>query len=455
MTTQIFQVRYNPMQLTSISAFMNINGTFRQGTKDVFFLRLIGCVTQETLLQDIAYIDEQMQQNTNSVLRILQFPDLPTLEQLPYDTIQWERPQQLLRYHSPSPLLQQTIQQRLAALPQLYKTYYPSSSQSMLKNFIIKILFWCDHFFPTLFTQWDIRRSAKFICSGSLKKQEYLFCLLLTQLGVDVLYFNPEQDLTLEPALLQLSALIQQPQRLAVAIPAPSTKAGYKEKPPVIQAEPTQTPVTSVEMSPTTQQPASAIKPNRAAEKSFEELAMLASSVVMIEVLDNQGTCFKTGSGILVHPQGYILTNFHVVSDSSHYRINLEGEAESYSCHDIIKYNYIYDLALLRIDHPCRPLPIYRGQKPLIRGQKVVAIGSPLGLFNSVSDGIISGFRTIHDTDMIQFTAPTSPGSSGGALLNMQGEVIGICTAGIQEGQNLNLAVEYQTILSFLSGFLP
>ena len=91
----------------------------------------------------------------------------------------------------------------------------------------------------------------------------------------------------------------------------------------------------------------------------------------------------------------------------------------------------------------------------MIRGQKVVAIGSPLGLFNSVSDGIISGFRTIHDTDMIQFTAPTSPGSSGGALLNMQGEVIGICTAGIQEGQNLNLAVEYQTILSFLSGFLP
>ena len=101
------------------------------------------------------------------------------------------------------------------------------------------------------------------------------------------------------------------------------------------------------------------------------------------------------------------------------------------------------------------PLPIYNGNKPLIRGQKVVAIGSPLGLFNSVSDGIISGFRTIQDTDMIQFTAPTSPGSSGGALLNMQGEVIGICTAGINEGQNINLAVDYRTIRFFVEGFLP
>ena len=83
-----------------------------------------------------------------------------------------------------------------------------------------------------------------------------------------------------------------------------------------------------------------------------------------------------------------------------------------------------------------------------------MAIGSPLGLFNSVSDGIISGFRTIQDTDMIQFTAPTSPGSSGGALLNMQGEVIGICTAGINEGQNINLAVDYRAIRFFIEGFL-
>lgn len=89
-----------------------------------------------------------------------------------------------------------------------------------------------------------------------------------------------------------------------------------------------------------------------------------------------------------------------------------------------------------------------------MRGQRVVAIGSPLGLFNSVSDGIISGFRKIRDVDMIQFTAPISNGSSGGAVLNMYGEVVGISTAGIDAGQNLNLAVSYEDIIPFVRGFV-
>ena len=88
-----------------------------------------------------------------------------------------------------------------------------------------------------------------------------------------------------------------------------------------------------------------------------------------------------------------------------------------------------------------------------MRGQKVVAIGSPLGLFNSVSDGIISGFRNINAVDMIQFTAPISHGSSGGAVLNMYGEVIGISTAGIDSGQNINLAIGYENIRMFTTGF--
>ena len=83
----------------------------------------------------------------------------------------------------------------------------------------------------------------------------------------------------------------------------------------------------------------------------------------------------------------------------------------------------------------------------------MVAIGSPLGLFNSVSDGIISGFRNVRDVDMIQFTAPISNGSSGGAVLNMYGEVIGVTTSGYDEGQNINLAVGYEFINTFVRGF--
>ena len=129
-------------------------------------------------------------------------------------------------------------------------------------------------------------------------------------------------------------------------------------------------------------------------------------------------------------------------------------ETDIFYTNELIKYHQDYDLAVLRMEKRGRPIPISRGGKRLVRGQKVVAIGSPLGLFNSVSDGIISGFRDMEKVSMIQFTAPVSHGSSGGALLDLYGDLIGIITAGFDDGQNLNLAVDCQTILQFVQGFL-
>ena len=466
MSSQTFQVRYNPMQLTTFSAFANVNGAFRQQVKDVYFIRMIGCQNQSAFLDELRQLDRQLEQ-TGHALRLLQFPDLPQPEQITYYSQNWDNPQKQLQYRADDALLQQTIQQRLQQLPAFYRQYHPMASASMLKNFMVKILFWADTLFPALFFNWNINRSPKFVCSGTLKKQEYLFLYFLTQLGIDVLYLNPAGDLTLDTALSALSAKYDCKQYAAFSLPPMTAKSyavpvGENESKQIVQSVPT---ATNTALPPLAEQPVkrqqTTAQPNKPTpqearcEKSFEELATLASSVVMIEVLDQEGQCFKTGSGILINAQGYILTNFHVVSDSHHYRVKLEGDNNSYLSQEVIKYNYVYDLALLRIDRPSVPLPIYNGNKPLLRGQKVVAIGSPLGLFNSVSDGIISGFRTIQDTDMIQFTAPTSPGSSGGALLNMQGEVIGICTAGINEGQNINLAVDYRTIRFFVEGFLP
>ena len=150
---------------------------------------------------------------------------------------------------------------------------------------------------------------------------------------------------------------------------------------------------------------------------------------------------------------GYILTNNHVARGGRYYSVKIENDDNMYKTDEIIKYNSLLDLAIIRIDRTLQPLPIYKGSKPLVRGQRVVAIGSPLGLFNSVSNGIISGFRMMNDVDMIQFTAPISHGSSGGAVLNMYGEVIGISTAGIDEGQNINLAMGYEFINTFIKGF--
>ena len=186
----------------------------------------------------------------------------------------------------------------------------------------------------------------------------------------------------------------------------------------------------------------------------YEELAQLSPGIVMISVFDKTGKCFKTGSGVVISEKGYILTNFHVACEGAYYGIRFEEEDRPYETDELIKYNQFHDLAIIRIERRCTPISVYRGGKELVRGQKVVAIGSPLGLFNSVSDGIISGFRMIDETSMIQFTAPISHGSSGGALLNLYGELVGIITAGFDDGQNINLAVDYKTVRSFASGFL-
>lgn len=189
-------------------------------------------------------------------------------------------------------------------------------------------------------------------------------------------------------------------------------------------------------------------------ELTYEELAQLASSVVQIMIHDSRGEVIGGGSGIMIGRGGYILTNNHVACRGGLYSVRIEEDERVYQTDEMIKYNSVLDLAVLRIDRNLQPLPIYQGDKKLVRGQRVVAIGSPLGLFNSVSDGIISGFRSVEGVDMIQFTAPISNGSSGGAVLNMYGEVIGISTAGFDAGQNINLAVGYEYIGNFIRGFV-
>lgn len=195
-------------------------------------------------------------------------------------------------------------------------------------------------------------------------------------------------------------------------------------------------------------------------EKSYEEIAQLASSIVLIYTMkkrpfsQGEGEVIGMGSGIMIGQNGYILTNCHVIRGGDFFGVRLENDEQIHLTSELIKYHNDLDLAVLRIDKRLNPLKVYDGAQPLVRGQKVVAIGSPLGLFNTVSDGIISGFRKVDKKDMIQFTAPISNGSSGGAVLNMYGEVIGISTAGIDDGQNINLAVGFDAINNFARGFM-
>jgi hypothetical protein len=161
-------------------------------------------------------------------------------------------------------------------------------------------------------------------------------------------------------------------------------------------------------------------------------------SLVLIKAYDDNGL-LQQGSGFRISG-GRIATNAHVVSNATRIEVfSDEGKlvgttqyAESISSS--------VDIAILpRLGSYGVILPL-AGNAPAV-GEKVIVLGAPEGLTNTVSDGIVSALRTLDGQSLIQISAPISPGSSGGPVLNNRGEVIGVSVATYREGQNLNFAV--------------
>lgn len=167
------------------------------------------------------------------------------------------------------------------------------------------------------------------------------------------------------------------------------------------------------------------------------EIGRMKDGVVLIAVLDANGDIMGSGSGFFVDERGWIVTNYHVIEGSSDLVIVMDDETVYEGSVSILGYDAEQDLALLdtSIDPP-RVLQLADSDQVEI-GEEVVAIGSPQALQNTISEGIVSAFRG----DFIQTTSAISPGSSGGALFNRRGEVIGVTSAGILEGENLGFAI--------------
>ena len=164
----------------------------------------------------------------------------------------------------------------------------------------------------------------------------------------------------------------------------------------------------------------------------------LKSSVVMINVYDKENQLIATGSGVVAFDKNIILTNAHVIEDN--YRLEVISENNTkYQVEGILDYNKRKDIAILKLvsSKGLKPVPI---KEKIKNGDKVVAIGSPLGLKNTISDGILSGLYQ-DNIEVYQHTAPISPGSSGGALFDNNGSLVGITYASLEEGQNLNFAI--------------
>lgn len=138
----------------------------------------------------------------------------------------------------------------------------------------------------------------------------------------------------------------------------------------------------------------------------------------------------------------YVLTNAHVAADFSELTVSTSSKAKYVG--EVVAYDKAIDLALIRLDGVALKAVKSRNQsgRHLSVGDKVFAVGSPIGMANSLSEGIVSGLRERKGASLIQTTAPISKGSSGGGLFDTQGNLVGITTFKLAEGENLNFAVD-------------
>jgi serine protease Do len=155
-----------------------------------------------------------------------------------------------------------------------------------------------------------------------------------------------------------------------------------------------------------------------------------------------------TGSGVIFRADGYILTNYHVVDGADQVLVTLNNEQE-YQAH-VVGRDPKTDLAVLRIQaSEALPVATLGDSDALQVGDWVVAIGNPFGLDHTVTAGIVSAKGRVIGAgpydDFIQTDASINPGNSGGPLLNMRGEVVGINTAIVPNGQGIGFAIPINT----------
>ncbi|HVY48393.1 MAG TPA: trypsin-like peptidase domain-containing protein [Minicystis sp.] len=155
------------------------------------------------------------------------------------------------------------------------------------------------------------------------------------------------------------------------------------------------------------------------------------------------------GTGFLVRPDGWIATNLHVIAGARELLVVLPDHSE-HAVVEVMGVDPERDLAVVRIDAKALPVLTLGDSDVVHPGDPVVAIGHPLGLEDTVSNGLVSAVREVDaGLTVLQISAPIAPGSSGGPLFNDKGEVIGVAAAISREGQNLNfgLPVAYLKLL--------
>lgn len=163
-------------------------------------------------------------------------------------------------------------------------------------------------------------------------------------------------------------------------------------------------------------------------------------STVLLVMTNSETEEIKSGSGFFV-AEDVVVTNFHVIKNTTEGYAKIYGQDKIYEILGIVGLDEENDLALLKIKGiKGKPLKLNTDDTTAI-GDEVFAVGNPKGLEGTFSQGIVSSIRKTEKINLLQITASISAGSSGGAILNNKGEVIGVAVGAIESGQSLNFAI--------------
>ncbi len=181
-------------------------------------------------------------------------------------------------------------------------------------------------------------------------------------------------------------------------------------------------------------------------QELFKELA---PTVFIVETFNQQGSLVAFGSAVAVGPR-MVVTNRHVIEGGMIVRVRRGRQMWPA---EVVRMDADHDLCELSAQGlSAVPVPV-RPSSSLAVGERVYAIGAPEGLEVTLSEGLISGLRQLDNVSVIQTTAAISHGSSGGGLFDEQGNLVGITTFFVKEGQNLNFALPGEWVLALKEGF--
>ena len=181
--------------------------------------------------------------------------------------------------------------------------------------------------------------------------------------------------------------------------------------------------------------------PQYSFQEDYEGINQRSMSIFYVEMYDSKRSFIGNASGFVAFSEHLFITNQHVIQDASYLKI-WDEKQNVYEITKVLISDKKLDLAILAFPNGNEYSELDLNlHAELMRGQPVMAIGSPKGMQNTVSPGIISGLPVFDGMQMIQFTAPISHGSSGGVLFDNQGKVIGITSSAISDGANLGFAI--------------